>query len=262
MSDPAEPPRCAAADLLTVRVADDLPRAFETLPAAWRDVLKVGWADAAQAVCEGVRRVSQDRPIAPTDPFRALRLVSPEAVRVVIVGQDPYPTAGQADGLAFSAEKVSPRPALRRIFEVLEADRPGWRRPVSGRLDGWATQGVLLLNTALSVEVGRAGSHLQVGWQALTYKIVEAAARIGPEPVFLLWGNHAASFIDEARARVAESRPKVATGQGPGAPLTTWRTLLSRHPSNDYRREFMARGSHFVATAQQVDWWCVGGKPS
>lgn len=233
----------------TVRVAADLPRAFETMPAAWRDVFQDGWADDVAAVCEGVRRVSQDRPIAPADPFRALRLVEPTSVRVVIVGQDPYPTAGQADGLAFSAEKVSPRPSLRRIFDVLEADRPGWRRPVSGRLDGWATQGVLLLNTALSVEVGRAGSHLEVGWQALTYAIVEATAKVGQEPVFMLWGSHAAAFFEEAQKRAGGNVLKTGVG------ADRWRTLRSRHPSNDYRREFMADGSHFAVTAQRIDWW-------
>lgn len=248
--------------LPSVRVAADLPQAFKTLPSAWRQVLPRSWDDQAQAVCEGVRRVSSDRPIAPVDPFRALRLVAPEAVRVVIVGQDPYPTAGQADGLAFSAEKVSPRPALRRIFEVLEADRPGWRRPISGRLDGWASQGVLLLNTALSVEVGKAGSHLQVGWQALTCSIVKASADVAQEPVFLLWGSQAASFIEEARLHAAKSGTKRLSDSGVGDVAPPWRTLLSRHPSNDYRREFMANGSHFAATSRWVDWWCLGSQAS
>ena len=76
--------------------------------------------------------VSGDAPIAPDDPLRALRLVAPEAVKVVVIGQDPYPTAGHADGLAFSAGKGRPR-SLARIFELLAEARPGFRRPKPGR---------------------------------------------------------------------------------------------------------------------------------
>jgi uracil-DNA glycosylase len=79
-------------------------------------------------VVRNVRRVSGDRPIAPPDPFRALRLVAPDAVKVVVFGQDPYPTAGHADGLAFSAGRGKPR-SLARIFEVLARDRPGFVAP-------------------------------------------------------------------------------------------------------------------------------------
>lgn len=88
--------------------ADDLPAAFASLPAAWRAALP-GWTPAACAdVVQRVRAVSADRPIAPTDPFRALRLVSPESAKVVIFGQDPYPRPGHADGLAFSAAQGKP----------------------------------------------------------------------------------------------------------------------------------------------------------
>ena len=217
--------------------ADDLPAAFASLPAAWRSCL-TGWTPEAQArLTEAVRRVSGDRPIAPSDPFRALRLVAPSEVRVVVFGQDPYPGAGHADGLAFSAP-TSTRPSLRRIFDVLEADRPGWRRPRSGRLDAWARQGVLLLNPTLTVEVGRSNSHTRVGWQALTAQVVEVLASRPRPPVFLLWGAQAAAFIEQAVPA--------------GAAL---RILRTRHPSNDFARTFMAEGSHFVATRQQVDWW-------
>ena len=95
---------------------DDLPAAFATLPPAWRDLLD--WTQAAvDDVIEAIRRASETRPIAPDDPFRALRLVAPAQARVVVFGQDPYPGAGHADGLAFSAP-TSGRPSLRRIFDV------------------------------------------------------------------------------------------------------------------------------------------------
>lgn len=220
--------------------ADDLPAAFATLPAAWRAVLP-GWTpEATQAVTDRVKAASGGRDIAPADPFRALRLVPPDAVQVVVFGQDPYPSPGRADGLAFSAGEGKP-PSLRRIFEVLEADRPGWKRPAAPwKLDAWAQRGALLLNPALTVEVGSAGHHLKCGWQALTSEIVRFLATRAAPPVFLLWGDKAASFFAKA---LPDERG-----------LTVLRT---RHPSFDGRREFMAGGSHFQATAERVDWWCL-----
>lgn len=217
--------------------ADDLPAAFASLPAAWRAVLK-GWTPAAeQALIERIRAVSGPREIAPTDPFRALRLVAPAAAKVVVFGQDPYPRPGHADGLAFSAGHGKPH-SLRRVFDVLEADRPGWQRPAAWALDGWARQGVLLLNPVLTVEVGAAGSHMNCGWQALTSEIVKVLCERAEPPTFLLWGKPANAFFDAARP--AAAAPPV---------------LRSRHPSHDMKREFMADGSHFAATAGLVDWW-------
>lgn len=219
--------------------ADDLPAAFDSLPDAWRGRLP-GWTVAAQTgVIERIRAVSAGRPIGPPDPFRALRLVAPDAVRVVVFGQDPYPTAGHADGLAFSAGRGRPR-SLARIFEVLAADRPGWRPPDTWHLDGWAARGVLLLNPALTVEIGRAGSHLEVGWQALTSEIVEELCKRASSPTFLLWGGQAQRFF--AAARPSGASPPV---------------LATRHPSYDFERRFMAEGSHFAATANLVDWWAL-----
>lgn len=217
--------------------ADDLRAAFGTLPEAWRAVLP-GWTREAQEALIGrVKAVSADRPIGPEDPFRALRLVSPQDAKVVIFGQDPYPTAGHADGLAFSAGQGKPR-SLARIFEVLAADRPGWQAPPVWKLDGWARQGVLLLNPALTVELSQPGSHLNVGWFALTSEIVRALCRRDDPPVFLLWGGRAQDFL--AKAVPFGAKPQV---------------LATRHPSYDLHKQFMAEGSHFVATQQLVDWW-------
>lgn len=220
--------------------ADDLPAAFASLPPAWRAVLP-GWtAGAEAAVVDAVRSVSGPREIAPPDPFRALRLVAPADVRVVVFGQDPYPRPGHADGLAFSAGHGKPH-SLRRVFDVLEADRPGWRRPAAWKLDGWAAQGVLLLNPVLSVEVGVAGAHMNCGWQTLTSQIAQTLCRRAHPPAFLLWGRPANTFFD------------AACGPAPaGVPV-----LRTRHPSHDFQRQFMAEGSHFLATADRVDWWAL-----
>ena len=219
--------------------AADLTAAFATLPAAWRAVLP-GWtSERLAAVQRCVEAISGDRPIAPDDPFRALRLVAPADVKVVVVGQDPYPTAGHADGLAFSAGKGRPR-SLARVFEVLAADRPGaFAPPEVWALDAWAEQGVLLLNPTLTVEIGRSGSHQSCGWQALTTELVAHLKNRRDPPVFLLWGGKAKVFWDSA---------------GPSGRV---RALVTRHPSYDMQRAFMADGSHFLATADLVDWWAL-----
>ena len=220
-------------------IAEDLPAAFGSLPPAWSAALP-GWTMAkCSNVIRQVREVSGDRPIAPEDPFRALRFGAPEDVRVVLLGQDPYPKPGHADGLAFSAGRGKPA-SLRRVFQVLAADRPGWQPPSVWALDGWARQGVLLLNPTLTIEVGRIGSHMECGWQALTSEIVEILCRMQKPPVFMLWGGKAQAFFSAARPA--------------GAPVEV---LATRHPSNDFKRQFMAEGSHFAATADRVDWWAL-----
>jgi uracil-DNA glycosylase len=226
-----------------VRRADDLPAAFASLPAAWRTVLS-GWTPAAeQAVVAAVKAVSGEREIAPADPFRALRLVAPDDVKVVVIGQDPYPRPGHATGLAFSAGHGRPV-SLRRIFEILKADRPGWQAPERWLLDGWARQGVLMLNAVLTVEVGVAGAHMNCGWQTLTSDIVRLLVQRQEAPTFLLWGKPAQAFFDAACPAGARAR-----------------VLRARHPSHDFKREFMADGSHFAATAEQVDWWDFTPRP-
>lgn len=222
--------------------ADDLEAAFDSLPPAWTTLLP-GWTpERRAAVIAHIRQVSGSRPIGPPDPFRALRLVPPAAVKVVVFGQDPYPTEGHADGLAFSAARGKPA-SLRRIFALLAADRPGFAPPLPWVLDAWARQGVLLLNPTLTVEIGRIASHIECGWQVLTSDIVVALCRLDRPPTFLLWGSKAQSFFDEARP--PGSNPSV---------------LRTRHPSNDFQRGFMAEGSHFLATAGLVDWWRMGNQ--
>ena len=123
--------------------------------------------------------------------FRALELTQPKDVKVIILGQDPYPTDGDADGLAFSyaGQKSMPR-SLRNVFTELDSDLHQQR--LNGDLKDWAKQGVLLLNTALTVPEGQSGCHCKIGWEALTEQIIK---KVSSRPcAFILWGNKAKKF--------------------------------------------------------------------
>nr|WP_295669829.1 uracil-DNA glycosylase [Sphingomonas sp.] len=132
--------------------------------------------------------------------FRALDLTPLDQVRVVILGQDPYHGAGQAHGLCFSVQPgVRTPPSLVNIYKEMEADL-GVPRAAHGVLEHWARQGVLLLNTVLTVEMGLAASHRDKGWERFTDAVI-ALVNARPEPiVFMLWGAHAqkkAAAIDD-----------------------------------------------------------------
>lgn len=171
-------------------------------------------------------RLATGATIYPPQPLRALALTARADVRVVIVGQDPYHGPGQAEGLAFSvAPGVKLPPSLRNIFKELarEAKEMAPPLPAHGSLVHWARQGVLLLNTCLTVEDGRPGSHAGQGWEALAQGVLRAVLA-GPGPVvFMLWGAHAQRFeglIREEGAVFCET-----TGQGRHL------ILAANHPS-------------------------------
>ena len=121
--------------------------------------------------------------------FSALERTQPANVRVVILGQDPYPTRGHAHGFAFSVEPdVSPLPrSLNNIFKEMRDDLGA--APQNGDLRGWADQGVLLLNTALSVTEGNAGAHARLGWDALAAQVIKETSE--KPTAYILWGGHA-----------------------------------------------------------------------
>ena len=162
-------------------------------------------------------RVDAGASIFPPRPLRALELTPPDAVRVVILGQDPYHGRGQAEGLAFSvAPGVRLPPSLQNIFKEMQRDLgtpfPPFPDP-GGSLVKWAKNGVLLLNTCLTVEEGQAASHAGKGWEVLTDAVIRHVAE-GPRPVvFMLWGSHAQS----KRALIPQDRGHLL--------------LMSNHPS-------------------------------
>ncbi len=134
--------------------------------------------------------------------FRAMDLTPLENVRVVILGQDPYHGPGQAHGLCFSVPpNVKPPPSLVNIYKELESDL-GIRPARHGFLEHWAKQGVLLLNSVLTVEMGRAASHRDRGWEWFTNAVVRQVDARSKSVVFMLWGSYAqkkAAFVDTSR---------------------------------------------------------------
>ena len=123
--------------------------------------------------------------------FTALELTPFESVKVVILGQDPYHGFGQAHGLSFSVQKGTPLPpSLKNIYKELQEDIGG-ELPTEGDLSHWAKQGVLLLNTVLTVEEGNANSHKGMGWERLTNRLIESLNELTRPVIFILWGKPA-----------------------------------------------------------------------
>ncbi|OGC86035.1 uracil-DNA glycosylase [Candidatus Adlerbacteria bacterium RIFCSPHIGHO2_02_FULL_54_18] len=148
---------------------------------------------------------------APKNIFRAFDLTPFDKVKVVILGQDPYHGAGQANGLCFAVgERVALPPSLQNIYKELESDVGEHDRTVlkTGDLERWAKQGVLLLNATLTVRAGAAGSHQGKGWEELTDAAIAALSREREQVVFVLWGNYAkqkGAHIDRSKHLVIES---------------------------------------------------------
>ena len=178
-----------------------------------------------------------------SDWFRAFELTPLNEVRVVILGQDPYHGPGQAHGLCFSVrEGVKPPPSLVNIYKELAQDL-GVTPVNHGHLEAWARQGVLLLNTSLTVEEGNAGSHRGKGWETFTDRAIQTVSAEAPPCVFLLWGSHARqkmALVDQGRHLVLESPHP--------SPLSAHRGFFGNH--------HFSRANAFLAEhgRSPVDW--------
>ena len=186
----------------------------------------------------------QDYLPAPADVFKAFEATPFEKVKVVILGQDPYPTPGHAHGMAFSVkEDVTPiPPSLKNIFEELVKDID-CDVPKNGNLNKWAEQGVLLLNTALTVEPRNAGSHLDRGWHNLASEVVTELARQKPETVFMLWGKKAKSYSDF----LPRGYKNVLKTSHP-SPLAAYRGFHGSKPFSKANKLLKASGQ------EEIDW--------
>jgi len=202
------------------------------LPKTWRPALEDVLASRTLRALGGFLKAEEavGKAIYPPAGTRlaALALTPLPAVRVVILGQDPYHGPGQAHGLAFSVQRGVPvPPSLLNIFKEQQTDL-GLPRPTHGHLDAWAKSGVLLLNTVLTVEAGQAGSHQGKGWEVFTDAAIRAVAERPAPCAYLLWGSHARAKAPLIRA--ASTGPHVILEAPHPSPLSAHRGFLGcRH---------------------------------
>lgn len=224
-----------------------------------RTRLATGWApllDAFFASAEGARltafidqRSAAGATIYPPTPFTAFELTPFDAVRVVILGQDPYHGVGQAHGLAFSVRAgVRPPPSLRNIFFELQADC-GCAPAANGDLTHWARQGVLLLNAVLTVEDSEPASHARRGWETLTDAAIDALAADPAPKAFLLWGAHAQA---KAARIAAQGQTHCVLAANHPSPLS------ARRPPEPFLgcRHFSVANAFLLANERGTIDWC------
>lgn len=179
----------------------------------------------------------------PAMVFRALELTPLDSVKAVILGQDPYPKAGDAHGLAFSYVGSRAVPASLRVILRELCDDLGCPPPGHGDLTGWARQGVLLLNAALTTETGTSGAHMRLGWSALVDQVVAAVSAERPAVAFLLWGANARS-----RAPLIDNRKHLVIESGHPSPLNRARDFPGSRPFSRANEWLAHRG------VEPVDW--------
>lgn len=156
------------------------------------------------------------------DVFNAFSSTALEDIKVVILGQDPYHGPNQAHGLSFSVLPDIPAPpSLVNMYKELVTDIPGFQRPNHGYLQSWAEQGVMLLNTVLTVEGGKAHSHASLGWETFTDKVISAINEHRQGIVFLLWGSHA-----QKKGRIIERKCHHVLSAPHPSPLSAHRGFL------------------------------------
>ncbi len=217
-----------------------------TIPAGWRDVLADELAQPSFALLADF--VAAERAAHTVYPpegeeFTALALTPYDAVRVVILGQDPYHGPGQAHGLAFSVRKGVPvPPSLANIYKELRGDL-GIEPPGHGSLTDWARHGVLLLNTVLTVRAGQANSHKGHGWERFTDAIMRAISARETPSVFLLWGAPA----QKKAALVDETRHSILRAAHP-SPLSARNGFFGSRPFSRANEALEARGQ------PPIDW--------
>lgn len=220
------------------------------LPQAWRKALDpVLASDGFQALNRFLeQRLAAGAVIYPAHPFRALELTAPEQVRVVILGQDPYHGPGQAQGLAFSVPDGFKRPpSLRNIFNEVADNCGGDPAAYGNDLTRWGRQGVLLLNTLLTVEDGQPASHARQGWEAFTDAVIRYVADEPTPKVFMLWGAHAQS----KQALMPAPTPHLVLSANHPSPLSAQRPPVPFLGCAHFRRanEWLAQQG-----LQPIDW--------
>lgn len=226
-----------------------------SMPDAWIPLLRAEsdapyfWELTARV--EAARRTAEVYPPEGRE-FFALEATPPERVRAVILGQDPYHEPGQAMGLAFSVERGTKLPpSLRNIYRELREDL-GIEPPAHGDLTAWAQQGVLLLNTVLTVERGRANSHAEWGWQRFTDAVLAATVRL-PQPIaFVLWGAQA----QKKAALIRSDAPRLLLSAPHPSPLSSYRGFFGSRPFSKINAFLEANGQ------SPIDWGAISEEPT
>ena len=222
----------------------------DQVPESWRAALEPVLQNAESRRLGGWLRQQEDGGATIYPPrgqrLRALELTPLDQVKVVILGQDPYHGPGQAHGLCFSVpDGVQVPPSLVNIYKELESDL-GVPRRASGNLEPWARQGVLLLNTSLTVEAGKAGSHAGKGWDAITDAAVAAVAARDVPSVFVLWGNHARTKAQRVPELGPGTRHLVLTSPHP-SPLSAHAGFFGSKPFSQTNAFLEAQGRGAIA---------------
>ena len=212
------------------------------LPQAWQAQLADYLASPAwAALTDRVEAAYQTETVYPPRAwlFTAFHLTPPEAVRVVILGQDPYHEAGQAMGLSFSVPEGTPLPrSLKNIYRERESDL-GVPPSASGDLTDWARQGVFMLNTVLTVAQGQANSHAAFGWQSFTGAVIQSLSHLPQPIVFLLWGKPAAKLEPLTRS----AHPRLVLKSAHPSPLSASRGFFGSRPFSQANAFLRAQGA-------------------
>ncbi|MEQ1517322.1 MAG: uracil-DNA glycosylase [Usitatibacteraceae bacterium] len=238
----------------TSRVVERLARLFillptmaSTLPANWLALLTPdAKAHLHNATTAAEQALAAGKHVFPPRAswFAAFEHIAPEQVRAVILGQDPYPTLGNAMGLAFSVPRgVKPPASLKNIYKALQIDL-GIAPAVHGDLSAWAARGVLLLNAVLTVEEGKPNSHAALGWGELTDALIASVGEATQAPkAFLLWGNYA----QKKTPLIDGGKHLILTAPHP-SPLSARRGFFDCRPFSQTNAFLTARG------ISNVDW--------
>lgn len=195
---------------------------------------------------EVIAKDSEHTPIYPPQNlvFNALNTTPFEKVKVVIIGQDPYHGPNQANGLAFSVKPgISIPPSLRNIYKELKSDIEGFISPNNGDLTCWAEQGVLLLNTSLTVKEHDANSHSNIGWETFTDRLVECLNEEKKGLIFVLWGSHA----QRKGISINENKHFIIKSTHP-SPFSAYRGFLGSNPFSKINDILRRKGE------KEIDW--------
>ena len=220
----------------------------------WTELIQPNIYDISLNLAKrAVERINSGIPVAPPPDkiFRALALTPPDSVKVCIIGQDPYHTPDAADGLAFSTgNKTTIQPSLSNIFDELCRDI-NCPRPSSGDLTPWALNGVLLLNTVLTVDIHKPAGHNNWGWQLFTSHIVDLCTKLPQPIVFITWGRYAQSLLPDTKL---ENTNKIAIRSSHPSPFSANKPCGMSPPFLN-SKPFSTANNHLIANGiAPVNW--------